>query len=78
MGVGLIFDELLNLFQGTIILNQCECSSDDIAIKERYTLGFRNHTIIKCRKCNREIKRRTLQRALKAWNKNNPNKGGAK
>ena len=53
-------------------LNKCVCSSDDISIAELYTFDIRNYAIIRCQKCNREIKRRTYKQAEKAWNKNNP------
>lgn len=53
-------------------INRCICGSDDIAIAESYTLCVQNYAIIKCNKCNREIKRRTYKRAEEAWNENNP------
>lgn len=58
-------------------INKCICGSDDIAIAESHILGIQNYAIIKCNKCNREIKRRTYKRAEEAWNKNNPLKEGA-
>ena len=53
-------------------LNNCICGSEDIAITESHILGIQNYAIIKCNKCNREIKRRTYKRAEEAWNINNP------
>ena len=55
-------------------LNNCKCGSDNISIAECYTLGVQNYCIIKCMKCDREIKRRSYKRAEQAWNKNNPKK----
>lgn len=78
MGIGSIFDDFLRLFKRTIILNQCECGSNDITIDENYTSIVQNYVIIKCKKCSKEIKRKSLKKAEKAWNKNNPSKGGAK
>lgn len=63
------------LYQPLPNINKCVCGSDDIAIIEKSTLGIQNYTILKCNKCGREIKRRTYERAEKAWNKNNPKKG---
>lgn len=57
-------------------LNKCVCGSDDISIIEQHTLGIQNYAVIKCNKCNREIKRRTYKKGEKAWNKNNPKKCG--
>ena len=51
--------------------NKCICGSCDIDIVESY-----HHFTIRCKKCNREIKRKTYKSAEKAWNKNNPSKGG--
>ena len=76
MGVRSIFDDLFRLFRKMVVLNQCECGSDDIAIDEHYTSGVYDYAIIKCKKCNREIKRKSLKKAEKAWNKNNPKKEG--
>lgn len=56
-------------------LNKCKCGSYDITIAESFILGIQTYAIIKCNKCDREIKRRTYKRAEKAWNKNNPQKG---
>ena len=58
-------------------LNDCKCGSDNISIAESFTFCIQNYTIIKCNKCNREIKRRTYKKAEKAWNKNNAKKEGA-
>lgn len=55
-------------------LNNCKCGSSNISIAECYTLGIQNYCIIKCMKCDREIKRRSYKRAEQAWNKNNPKK----
>jgi hypothetical protein len=59
-------------------LNRCRCGSHNICIIEKSTLGIPNYTIIKCNDCSRGIKRRTYKKAERAWNKNNPMKGGAK
>lgn len=57
-------------------LNNCKCGSSNITIAEKFTLGIQTYAIIKCYKCDREIKRRTYKRAVEAWNKNNPKKEG--
>lgn len=75
MGVGLLFDNFFNLFRRMYSLNQCECGSDTIAIDESHTRGVQNYVIIKCKKCKREVKRRNYNKAVKAWNKNNPRRG---
>ena len=57
------------LYQSLPNINKCVCGSDNIAISEKS-----NYTILKCNSCNKEIKRRTYEKAEKAWNKNNPNR----
>ena len=52
-------------------INDCKCGSNDISISESFTFCVQNYAIIKCNKCGREIKRRTYQKAEKAWNANN-------
>ena len=61
--------KLLKLLTPMPNINHCICGNWDIAINENS-----NYTILKCNKCNREIKRRTYEKAEKAWNKNNPNR----
>lgn len=46
----------------------CTCGSDDISVFEERYFFFSNCAFIKCQKCNRIIKKKTLKIAIKAWN----------
>ena len=58
-------------------LNRCRCGSNNIGIIEHSILGISTYVIIKCNDCSRGVERRTYRKAEKAWNENNPLKGGA-
>lgn len=57
----------------------CTCGSDNVFTVESIFLFFSEYAIIKCRKCQRTIQRRTLKRAAKVWNtRTQKERGGEK